>query len=257
MATYNLTAAQLRGTNGEGILNSFEIPAVGSFSNLYSVNFDGVDDKANVGNVSELNFNHNDPFTLSIWVKRDVINDSDVIIEKMMTTGNLTGYQLAFLSDNTIRIFVRRQNQTFNRIQRITDTTFTSTTEWYHVVSTYDGSRANTGLKIYVNGSEQASTGYNSMNAGAWNNTADFTIGRSINGNVDEVSVYDSELSVTDITTIYNSGTPGDLASLNPVGWWRMGDNNGGTGITVTDEGSGGNNATLENGPTFETDVPT
>jgi surface protein len=29
MATYNLTAAQLRGTNGEGILNSFEIPVGG------------------------------------------------------------------------------------------------------------------------------------------------------------------------------------------------------------------------------------
>ena len=252
MATYNISAEQLK---GEGILNSFEIPAVGSFSNTYSVDFDGVDDKANVGNVSELDFNHNDPFTLSIWVKRDVINNSDVIIEKMMTTGTLTGYQLAFLSDNTIRIFVRRQNQTTNRIFRITDNAFTGT-DWYHGASTYDGSRANTGLKIYVNGSEQASTGYNSMNAGAWNNTADFTIGRSIDGNVDEVSVYDSELSATDITTIYNSGTPGDLASLNPVGWWRMGDNNGGTGITVTDEGSGGNNATLENGPTFETDVP-
>ena len=34
MATYNLTAAQLRGTNGEGILNSFEIPAGGGSSLL-------------------------------------------------------------------------------------------------------------------------------------------------------------------------------------------------------------------------------
>ena len=41
-----------------------------------------------------------------------------------------------------------------------------------------------------------------------------------------------------------------------PTTYYRMGDNNGGTGTTVTDEGSGGNNATLENGPTFETDVP-
>ena len=35
------------------------------------------------------------------------------------------------------------------------------------------------------------------------------------------------------------------------MGWWRMGDNDGGTGTTITDQGSGGNNGTLTNGPTF------
>jgi len=233
--------------------NSLRYSGGAGFLNTYSTSYDGVDDKINVGNVSELDFNHQSSFTLSIWVKRNVINNSDVIIEKMMTTGNKTGYQLAFLGDNTIRIFVRRQNQTFNRIQRITNTIFTSTTEWYHVVSTYDGSRTNAGLKIYVNGSEQASTGYNSMNAGAWNNTADFTIGRSINGNVDEVSVYNSELTATDIETLYNSGTPNDVSSLNPVGWWRFEE---GSGTTATDSGSGGNDGTLLNGTAYSSDVP-
>ena len=55
MATYNLTAAQLRGTNGEGILNSFEIPAGGgAWSDVYSVNFDGVDDYVLIGNPTEM-----------------------------------------------------------------------------------------------------------------------------------------------------------------------------------------------------------
>ena len=177
------------------------------------------------------------------------------IIRKMEDSGNLTGYQLAFTNDK-IRIFHRRQNQTFNRIQRSTDATFTSTTEWYHIVSTYDGSRTNAGLKIYVNGSEAASTGANSMNAGAWTNNADFKVGRSTDGHIDEVSVYNSELSATDITTLYNSGIPGDVTSLNPVGWWRMGDNDGGTGTTVTDQGSGGNDGSLTNDAVFATDVP-
>ena len=97
------------------------------------------------------------------------------------------------------------------------------------------------------------------MNAGAWTNTADFKIGRLTLGNIDEVSVYNSELSASDVASIYNgngAGKPGDVTSLNPVGWWRMGDNDSGTGTTVTDQGSGDNDGTLTNDAAFEEDVP-
>jgi len=74
-------------------------------------------------------------------------------------------------------------------------------------------------------------------------------------GLLDEISVFSSALSDADVATIYNSGVPGDLTDLSPAGWWRMGDNDGGTGSTVTDQGSGSNDGTL-NGATFEEDVP-
>ena len=166
-------------------------------------NFDGTDDIVNLGNVSELNFNHNDTFTLSVWVKRDSAGSAE-IIRKMEESGNYTGYQLAFASDQ-IRIYHRRQNQTTNRIYRTTDDTFTSTTEWYHIVSTYDASRANTGLKIYVNGSEPASTGYNSMNAGSWTNNADFKIGRTTNGEIACIQIYNRVLSANEVLHNYNA----------------------------------------------------
>ena len=76
-------------------------------------------------------------------------------------------------------------------------------------------------------------------------------------GNIDEVAYFTSELSASDVTTIYNSGVPNDISSLSPTGWWRMGDNDSGTGTTVTDQGSGSNNGTLTNSPTFQTNVPT
>ena len=53
-----------------------------------------------------------------------------------------------------------------------------------------------------------------------------------------------------------NNGTPANITSLNPPGRWRMGDNDSGTGTTITDQGSGGNNETLTNGPTFSTTIP-
>ena len=81
-------------------------------------------------------------------------------------------------------------------------------------------------------------------------------LSRCFTGLIDEVSVFSSELSATDVETIYNSGTAYDLSSYSPVSWWHMGDNDGGTGTTITNQGSGGNNGTLTNGPTFSTTVP-
>ena len=75
-------------------------------------------------------------------------------------------------------------------------------------------------------------------------------------GKVDEAAYWNRGLSASDITAIYNSGVPTDLSSYSPVGWWRCGDNDGGTGTTVTDQGSGGNDMSVNNGATFSTSVP-
>ena len=44
-------------------------------------------------------------------------------------------------------------------------------------------------------------------------------------GNIAEVAVFDSELSASDVTALYNSGLPKDLASESGlVSYYRMGD---------------------------------
>ena len=81
-------------------------------------------------------------------------------------------------------------------------------------------------------------------------------------GLIDEVAFFNSALSASDMSTLRGGasagtlGVPADISSLNPVGWWRMGDINGASGVTITDQGSGGNNGTLTNGPTYSTTVP-
>ena len=75
-------------------------------------------------------------------------------------------------------------------------------------------------------------------------------------GLMDEVALWDSALTSSNVTAMYNSGVPNNLSSLSPVNWWRMGDNDSGAGTTITDQGSGSNNATLINGPTFSSNVP-
>ena len=75
------------------------------------------------------------------------------------------------------------------------------------------------------------------------------------NGLQDEVSYFNTTLSQSDITSIYNDGVPNDISSLSPLSWWRCGD--GDTAPTLTDNGSASNDGTMTNFTTFSTDVPT
>ncbi len=138
-----------------------------------------------------------------------------------------------------------------------------STGVWHHLVATYDGSNTVGGIKLYRAGSASAMQNVSvGTYAGMASQQGALRIGQwevnssVMNGLVDEVSVFDYELSSSQVSDIYNSGSPADISSLSPLGWWRMGDNDGGTGTTITDQGSGGNNGTLTNGPTFSTTVP-
>lgn len=144
---------------------------------------------------------------------------------------------------------------------------------WHHLAITIDG----TAIKAYLDGGDAAINSSNTSNtAGSPYATATSTVSYAgtagnpyffgkngaynsyfYDGLLDEAAFFETALDGATIASIYNSGLPGDLTSLNPTLWYRMGDNDSGTGTTITDQGSGGNDGTLINGPTFSTTVPT
>tara|TARA_Y100000588_G_scaffold232447_1_gene246080 strand:- start:179 stop:856 length:678 start_codon:yes stop_codon:yes gene_type:complete len=129
---------------------------------------------------------------------------------------------------------------------------------WNHVVVTADVS--NNQLKIYLNGSLDNTLTKSNIQT-VFDSLGRYSTSWYFEGGMDEVGFWDTILSATEITAIYNSGTPADLASdagnysssSNLIGWWRMEE---GTGTTVADSSSNSNTGTLTNGPTFSTDVP-
>ena len=83
-------------------------------------------------------------------------------------------------------------------------------------------------------------------------------------GNLDEVSIYNAELSAADVTTLYNDGLPYTVeADSGLIGWWRMGDGTLtgdpiATFPTIPDDSSNSNDGEMTNmtSADFEADVP-
>ena len=134
---------------------------------------------------------------------------------------------------------------------------------WHHVLGTLNGQS----VKVYVDGVEEFTLTSTATYAGG-DQTYPYYIGTLgsaypsyyWNGELDEVSVFETELSSSDVTAIYNSGVPTSLTSYSPAGWWRMGDDSndtatsGGSIATITDSSGNGNDAvqaTASKQPTF------
>jgi len=222
-------------------------------SSSYSLDFDGTDDYVNIAG-ADSSLNSVTAFSISLWYNLDAYGD--VLIGS--GTGNTNGIWLQPFSDGKFYVVIR------NGATNTLSATVPSLNTWVHTVVTYNAgtiklyltpSGGTTGTTTITNGPSSTSStiGANlSIGRLAWNSSDPFYV----NGKIDEVAIFDYELTSSQVSSIYNSGSPADLTSYSPVNWWRMGDNEAGTGTTVTDQGSGGNDGTLTNGPTFSTSVP-
>jgi len=240
-----------------------------SFASTNSFAFDGIDDYVTMGNVSNLNFQRTDAFSISTWVKRGAFTETQILFSKMNSSGNYRGYMFYISESSDVPQFLLRRDTSFTsqRLLVVGSTTILDN-NWHNLVVTYDGSSTASGVKIYVDGISDTTTFTGAIsdsittpapvNIGARNNNDYFN-----DFSCDEVSVFNSQLLASDITTIYNSGVPNDITSLSPLSWWRMGEEASYTGKewVLTDQGSGGNDGfsnTLPAPPAQpSTDVPT
>jgi hypothetical protein len=233
--------------------------APAAYTNTLSISLDGIDDYVNVADNSNLSFGNgstDSPFSISAWIKIGQTTTQGIVSK--YGTNNVTREYLFQITASKIRLTLIASGGATNFA---TGNTALSLNTWYHVAFTYDGSGGPTaynGINLYVNGTAETATTGGSAYTAMTNTVTDVEIGRygsrELNGAMDEVAIFSSELSASDITSIYNGGVPNDLTSLSPLSWWRCGD--GDTSPILTDNGSGGNDGTMTNFTTFSTDVP-
>ena len=241
---------------GRSATSSGRLPG-GSFVDDTSVLFDGTDDKMTLPDLSYLS--GASAFSLSMWFKT---TDSNAYLFCSYDSGLYNSVQAYFHSSSSLRFIVGTGSSYY---QIGTSSTSLNNGTWKHAVFRFDGGST---VKIYINGSEETASlvasgtsivpSATATDAGKNATVADYpTGGYTISSHLDDLAFFDSALSTSNITSIYNSGAPNDLASLSPVGWWQMGDGTeAGSGTTVYDMSSNSNNGTLVNGPTYSSDVP-
>ncbi|WP_178985012.1 BspA family leucine-rich repeat surface protein [Winogradskyella helgolandensis] len=160
-----------------------------------SLVFDGGDDYINFGDdIYDLD---NTNFSIEAWVKTNNTSDTNTIISKRNGTSTASGYDLSLVGN---RLYFR-----YNDSEVIANQTLNSS-KWYHVAVTFSG----TNYTLYIDGfpvrtiagtSPDANT--NKALVGATDRTDDSPI-NYFDGKIDEVRIWDTELSQAQIREMMN-----------------------------------------------------
>ena len=255
---------------GKAATSSGRLAGGGGGFSLLSGSFDGTDDYLTT---DESNLATSGDCTISLWFNSASLpgsNEFDYMFS--LTDGRSNGKDRAVGIRGTgsdaqiiVNTFVSGYLDPF------TNTSISAST-WYHVAVVFTSGSA----QVYFNGVDKGSRSRVTATI-AYTQTVIggmlYSSANQFNGKIDEVSVFHSALSSTNVTTIYNDGVPGDISSLDPKGWWRNGDGTGDTESgggtpantdtigTVANQGSvntgsGEGNMTGTNGATYSDSVP-
>jgi|GEM_PF-651891 prepilin-type N-terminal cleavage/methylation domain-containing protein len=230
-----------------------------SWTNTYSTLFDGDSEYVELGTVGaghSLMLNGSD-VTLSAWIKQQSGGDQwQRIVDKSNSGSAANGYGL-FADATTRQIWVMVDGNGW----RTNNNAYEFDT-WTHVVGVITASS----FTIYIDGSEvsgiwnsgsatQPPNVSTNMRIGTWNHST----AREFEGNLDEISIWNDDLSLAEVTELYNSGSPDNLADHSAysdlVSWWRMGDDDTSPALTDNKGSNDGTMTNMESGD-IETDTP-
>jgi len=257
-----VTDSSGRGNTGT-ITNMATSTGVGAGKIGQALKFDGVDDYVDAGDIAAVDT----ATTLSgcAWVYHNTLTADNAIISKINTIDGWILFRddVAAVSERTDTYTIFLADSVDTNEQRIESATNASkATTWTHVCFTFKAADSS-GLRLYVNGTEDANSPVSTASIGAINaDVATFRIGsRSsngalpLNGLIDEVRVYNRALSAKEIQTLYNIGattkfnvSPTKYLTSGLVGYWTMDGSkvNWKTGA-VTDSSGRGNTGTIKN----------
>ena len=204
-------------------------------------------------------------FSIAAWIKMDDASDFPIVCKDATSHRE---WSFSVNPSRELQIFTY-DNSASAYIGRKTDTITSHEDKWVHVACTYDGTKANTGFKLYINGIQSdddnvSSGSYTSME----NKDSTLLIGKDqggdyADGSISQIGVWSRNLSSSEIQNImyktYNDLKGTELTHLKA--WWGLdgqvgSDGNAGTGY-ILDEVSGAgsttnlltiNGATLQDG---------
>jgi len=235
-----------------------------SFVATRSCLFDGVNEYITLGDVSELQFESNQPWSGSVWFKTTSTATRILFAKREQQTSwpyTYRGYSLTFRQNDIKFDACNGTNSSALDVRTNKTPGQYSDGQWHHIAVTVDGSGDASGVQIYVDGVALAMTtvidtlGSNTIlnsqpfNWGARGGGPGSIISKFFYGNLDEGSMWNKELSQAEVTELYNSGSITNLlqhsAAANLVHWMRMGDTE--NYPVLIDGSTNSNNGTMVN----------
>ena len=237
---------------------SYDHDAAASFADSISFDFDGANDYLTRSPISGLETTG----SVSVWVKLDSMSANGFIFQIREEEG--TNNQIILLWNNGSGVI--RGNVKFAGTTNVVDSGsgLENDGNWHHVALTWmSGSKtsANNITRIYIDGSQTDSDAIGNT----WNGTAgELVIGRNgiqsnayFNGHINDVAIFDDALTSSEVSAIYNSGSPKDESSHSGLVAYYTMEAYSDSDTTLADDSGNSNTMTITNSTNIDsTDTP-
>lgn len=201
----------------------------------YSLKIAGTKDQAFIADNAKLDFNANEAFSFSMWIKKvnSTSSSTAAFLSKMANSSPYRGYEVGFESGQRPYFYLISTWGSAALGVKTSVAHMGSSAAWHHIVVTYDGSGSENGVTIYHNAvgktrqsASDALLEFNTsdtLSAGDTTTNSDiFALGSRASGlhnniYMDDVAVFDYELTAAQVTSIYNSGDSLDVSDGIPA----------------------------------------
>lgn len=188
--------------------------------------------------------------TIEAWINPGKISGSHQYFISKYHSVPTASYTFILQSNSELQFFITRDG--VNHMYATTTTTPLNANEWAHVAGVFDATVPS--MKIYVNGVEQAtsvvgsetSIKNTSLSVGIGARVGSLPAGQFFQGQLDEVRIWNTARSLTQIRDNMNSKLGGSESNL--AGYWNINEGSDNTcsgGEDVCDKTSNGNHGTL------------
>jgi hypothetical protein len=191
------------------------------FANISSLQFDGIDDFVDAG-ASTLS--GETALSISAWVYPTAYGDATAPSFVSTDAASPRAFYLGLFNGRNFRFSLSTNATNLTSLDTAIDTVDLNT--WQHILVTWN----QVNLKLYKNGTLLKTVATTFASNGTFTTANDLLIGarRSdagfFNGNIDEVALFNRVVTPAEIVTLSTAPTV-DLTDLNPLAWYRMGDN--------------------------------
>ena len=251
--TTGTTATDLSGSNNTGTLttlggtgNPTWLPSGGTIGG--ALNFDGSGQRVEIADSTTTPLDGMQKLSISLWVKIGIAdaNNRAILAKRTTSTTSTTSYLISLTTAQKVSVSVANKTA-------VTSDAVLAVGQWVHLVMIYDGSLATNNLQLFINGSPEK---YGTISTGLANNiiprivapsklrvgdyTATASTGTSLplNGQVDELRLYNRVLTLAEIQDLA-AGKPSNVGPLITLATTVSGNPNQPLALsaTVSDDG--------------------